>query len=495
MDRSPKDDTKVLMRGKEIEPSDAHPWTEPKSPVATMGKRPTNFNGIPSLIPTETPGKGPNRNIRASSPIHEVYGDSEDSGRGNGRNDERVNIRSHGRDSVESSKASSVRVSTTSPYQGAVSGVRSVAEMRSSPLPPGMKHGGSRESPIYRHGQSFPNSPTSGHPMNQFQGYPQGYPQFQGYPPGWAPIVQQPVQAPVLITPEAIAKAKKEELRLYYAGLTEAEKTDALEIFKSKFTILKATHKDKKFEMYSPKMSLEAIHELYEMHLKTLGAESMAGQFEMLLRIIFLGIELVCVKWVGVDIRGFAAEQMRNIGEYNRALLMLGEDWTGPTGRGLPPLAQILIMVLLNAFVMGITRLVASTEQAKSIGMTDGGDVYNIVKPLANSYVHRMATPAPVDIDTITKTPNVPAARGPGIIDNVLTGGLNAFGIPTRGDFMETMTSWGADQIATMNMPQQKERKSKRRDSDSDSAAPRKSHGDTAKRSKKSRVVFNGGDD
>lgn len=478
MDRSPKDDTRLVMRGKEVESLDIHSRDAPKSPVAGMSKRTNVFNDTTSLIPLQTPGKNPNRNIRASSPIHEVYGDSDTSSRDKARDSERGVGRGREREPQESSKASSVRISNTSPYQGSVSGVRSVAEMRSSPITGALRHN-VHNSPGYRNMQGY-NSPTTGHPLNLSPKHAQGmyfaqpgaysqYPPMSGgypaYPPGYghypggayAPYPQYQYVLPQ--TPEAIAKAKKEELKAYYNAMSESEKTDALEIFDAKFKILKKNHPDKKFEMFSRKMSLEAIHELYETHLKSMGAESTAGQFEMLLRVLFLGIEFVCVKWIGIDMRGFAADQMRGIESYHRSLLMLGEDWSGPNGRGLPPLFQIIIMVLLNAIVLAVTRLVAASDIGKSVGMTNGDEMYNFIRPLTNGYINRMSSPSiPAENDPITRTPEVPPPRG---TDGMLNAGLQMFGLPGANDLMESVTAWGAEQVANMEMPASKQKKSK----------------------------------
>lgn len=496
MDRSPKDDTRLVMRGKEVEPSDINSRDISKSPLAGMGKRTNVFNDTTSLIPLQTPGKSANRNIRAGSPIHDVHADSDASSKGNGRDSERGVGRVRERDIQDSSKASSVRVSNTSPYQGSVTGVRSVAEMRSSPLTAALKHS-VHNSPGYRNAPGYTNSPTSGHPMNLSprhtqglyfpppnQGYypqmPPGYPTgYAAYPPGYTPYPAYPAgyaTYPVAQTPEVIAKAKKEELKAYYNSLTEAEKTDALEIFDAKFKILKKNHPDKKFDMFSRKMSLEAIHELYETHLKSLGADSIAGQFEMLLRVLFLGIEFVCVKWIGIDMRGFAKDQMDNIQNYHRSLIMLGEDWSGPNGRGLPPLFQIIIMVLLNAIVVAVTRLVAATDLAKTMGMGDRDGVYNFVRPLTDSYIGRVSAPAvPTEVDPVTKTPNVPPPRQ---TDGMLNAGLTMFGLPPAGDMMESVTSWGAGHLANMEMPQNPKKQ--------DNEVPKKHRADGAPKAKKS---------
>lgn len=453
MDRSPRDDTKLVMRGKEVTDTDADRREAPKSPCMGMGKRGATLSESTSLIPLQTPGKNPhNRTIRASSPFHEIQD-----------HDNHHDTKSSDKAITESSRISSVKITSTSPYQASIPGIRTINEMRASP---GTK---SHVSPKHYPGEPWTNSPTHDGPHNgqmpfyngqpmyfPYHGMPMqpgpgvtgadprslhpGYTAYPGYPFPWGP------QAPVPVAAAAIPAATKGRVKPDYKAMTDAERQDARDIFEAEFKIMNHKYKEKKLPMIKQGMSLEAIDDLYEMNLQSLEIDETAGQFRMLLQIIIMGIEYAGKRFFGVDMSKFTKRQMANMHKYDRLLLILGKKWSGD-GAGMRVEWKIVIMLILNAILVVLTNLFAKKTGA------DSDEAYGFVGPLAADYIDSMtADPIPKAVDPLTGIRKVPVPKETNPMWNMAA---NFMGMGNSDNIMDSITNFGGDYLANMEMPGQ----------------------------------------
>lgn len=465
MDRSPRDDTKLVMRGKDVSDTDPHSRDAPKSPVMGMGKRNTLLSESASLIPLQTPGKNPhNRTIRASSPFHEIQDHD---------------TKSSDRPLTESSRTSSVKITSTSPYQASIPGIRSINEMRASPgghLNTTMPNAGTKGhlSPKYHQGEvpwDSRNSPThdgvhawpngqmpfyNGQPMYfPYHSMPSGHaissgPDPRGLHPGYAyPGYPYPWAPPPPASTAVAPVAPKGRVKPDYAGMTDAQRQDARDIFEAEFKVMDHKYKEKKLPMIKHGMSLEAIDDLYEMNLQSLETDETAGQFRMLLQIVIMGLEYAGKRFFGVDMSKFTKRQMANMHKYDRLLLILGRKWSGD-GTGMRVEWKIIIMLILNAILVVLSNLFASKTGA------DSDEAYGFVNGLGESYIDGMTDdPIPKAVDPLTGIRKTPIPKDTNPMWKMAS---NFMGMGNGDNIMDTVTSMGGEYLANMevNTPQQR---------------------------------------
>jgi hypothetical protein len=88
---------------------------------------------------------------------------------------------------------------------------------------------------------------------------------------------------------------------------------------------------------------------------------------QMYLIVVFMMIEWVFTSYLGMDIEGFAKDQIVKINNYNKLMIELGEKKYMSIGGTLPVEVRILGMALFNALIMFVLKKMNGTGQAAEL--------------------------------------------------------------------------------------------------------------------------------
>ena len=73
----------------------------------------------------------------------------------------------------------------------------------------------------------------------------------------------------------------------------------------------------------------------------------------------WLAIEFACTQWIGIDLSGFTKYQALMLHKYDKLLIELGEKSRGPWGANLPVEVRLIGLVLFQAGVFYLIKIVA----------------------------------------------------------------------------------------------------------------------------------------
>ena len=224
-----------------------------------------------------------------------------------------------------------------------------------------------------------------------------------------------------------------------YAAMTAEERARARADFRVKMGILRTAYPRFNIPDFSEDTPLEEIHAQYERYVRQIYIDGNVDQYKGYLIILWLIIEVMCVRLLGLDLGGFTTSQMSIMNRYDRLLIELGEKDQGPTASTWPVEARIVILSLFNAFLFLIVKVVGSylgngmARMAQNFitGLLSGNNTQDLINDLNRAQANAegnntnaVTTSAPVtgnntmgggfDLTSIIST-----------VASVVTGGLN----------------------------------------------------------------------
>ena len=154
---------------------------------------------------------------------------------------------------------------------------------------------------------------------------------------------------------------EKEEEKDPYAGLTPEEREiQEREEYTWRFRILRKQYKKTlnlpEFTEYTP---LETIKLQYNQIIREMALDDNVDTYRTYLFGSWLAIEFVCTQWIGIDLSGFTKYQALMLHKYDKLLIELGEKSRGPWGANLPVEVRLIGLVLFQAGVFYLIKIVA----------------------------------------------------------------------------------------------------------------------------------------
>lgn len=128
-----------------------------------------------------------------------------------------------------------------------------------------------------------------------------------------------------------------------------------------RFRILKKKHGAKdSIPEYNEHDDLSIMKTTYERTIKELSLDSSVQKYKMYLLGSFIALEYGCGALLGLDMKGFAEQQIKNINSYDALLVELGEKSGETWGSSLPVEIRLILLVLFNAGVFLGSKLLQS---------------------------------------------------------------------------------------------------------------------------------------
>ena len=217
--------------------------------------------------------------------------------------------------------------------------------------------------------QPIPQQPQPFYPVPQQQPQPQPFPsQPQPIPPQPSPYPQaphytQPSPQPRSPTNKKKKKKKppvepqespkpKQAVRPNYATMTPAERAVARIDFRIKFSLLRQSLGNRyPFPEPNYEGDMDILYAEYERYLRQLYIDRSANDYSIYIIILFIVIEFLGTKVLGLPLTGYTINQLSMMHRYERLLIELGEKNYSGMGTGWPVEIRIILLSLFNAFV------------------------------------------------------------------------------------------------------------------------------------------------
>jgi hypothetical protein len=208
--------------------------------------------------------------------------------------------------------------------------------------------------------------------------------------------------------------------------------------FNMKLGILRKAYPECDIPSFDNTIPLNIIHQHYERYVHQIHMDKSVGNYQVYLLILFAGIELFCVKILGLDMGGYCLNQLVMMNKYENLLRELGEKSSVSIGDSWPVEARIIGLSLFNALIFLVVKLIGSYFGA-GIGpvlqnvvnaFLTRGDATDHIKKAQGMDASGTGNTAPADTYASGEVPAPPAAGGfdiAGLINTVggMLGGGN----------------------------------------------------------------------
>lgn len=147
-----------------------------------------------------------------------------------------------------------------------------------------------------------------------------------------------------------------------YSLMSLPEQADYRLKFQTKFILLQEAWKTYNIPVITDEMSLEEIHECYELFVKNIRVSENSGRYKIYLVIMWLFIEYACCR-IGLNISGYTMYQLKAMNKYETLLIKLGEKhyvYTANEHHDYPVEYDIIFLALTNAIAFILIKTICS---------------------------------------------------------------------------------------------------------------------------------------
>lgn len=178
--------------------------------------------------------------------------------------------------------------------------------------------------------------------------------------------------------PSGIEQEVDEDERIVnelYGNLPEDQKMRKIkEHYLWQFKKIKKANPNMKIPEVDEHDDVEEIKSVYRSTVKDMTLDRSIADNRMYLMVGFFVTEFIGVNYLGIDIVGYADNQLLMLDRYNELLIELGERSYNRWGTGFPVEIRLLFLMILNAFFFYIIKLMGS-------GKGNANSVYvNVIK-------------------------------------------------------------------------------------------------------------------
>lgn len=164
-----------------------------------------------------------------------------------------------------------------------------------------------------------------------------------------------------------------------YLAMTPAQQEDMHTTFRTKFGILRQSFPQWNIVDPPPSATLDQKHDIYEGHVRQIIVSLNCNQWKVYLVIMFLAIEVFCIKVLGLDARGFTMSQVKIMNRYDQVLVELGEKYYVQGPSNWPVEARIIMMAAFNGIVFIAVKYLSKWLGGDAMSGTIQGVVDNFL--------------------------------------------------------------------------------------------------------------------
>lgn len=174
-----------------------------------------------------------------------------------------------------------------------------------------------------------------------------------------------------------------------------AEEEDLKRELLFKFKILKKSYPRSQelmpeFTMHS---SYKQMKDKYDELLKALSLDKSVENYKTYLTFVFMGMEYALGKFLKLDMKGFAEQQMMDVHKYESMLIEIGEKNYVPTGKQWPVWIRLVFVILVQTALFIVGKTLFSGLGAGVLGTVNDARA-STAPPNAGPFNPKVATPA-----------------------------------------------------------------------------------------------------
>lgn len=152
---------------------------------------------------------------------------------------------------------------------------------------------------------------------------------------------------------------------------TEDDSEDLKRELLFKFDILRKTYPTADIPEFTIHSNYEMMKSTYENSLRRLSIDSTVESYKTYLIGGFMVCEYLMGNFLGFDMQGFTQQQIISIKSYEKLLIELGEKSYVPTGSRWPVEVRLLFLVLMNAGLFIISKMIMSKTGSNIMNMVN----------------------------------------------------------------------------------------------------------------------------
>jgi hypothetical protein len=151
--------------------------------------------------------------------------------------------------------------------------------------------------------------------------------------------------------------------------ISNQDKDDLKRELLFKFELLKKSYNNVSIPEFTIHSDYDHMLKTYEMTLKKVSVDSSVDSYKTYLIGGFMLVEFVLSNWFNLDMQGFSQQQIVNMNNYERLLIELGEKSYVPTASKLPVEIRLIIMIIIQAGLFVVTKMLMKKTGANLLNM------------------------------------------------------------------------------------------------------------------------------